>query len=374
MVAVVGISQSSRADVVAQLDALGTDLLRVAPGQTAFGEETTLPESARDTVARIGPVTDAAGVTYVSEAVRRNDHISESVTGGIAVVAADLGVLDAVSGELRDRPLPRRRVERAADRRARRRRREPPRHRRPRRRPAGVARRPVVRRDRHPRAGAAGARPRQRGADRLPGRRRAVRDDHVAVDAVRAHGARAGRGGARRAGPHRRPADARRGRRVPTVRRPGGPGDDRRRAAQPAARPRRRRPRRRRRRHHERDGDLGARTAQRDRRAPRPRRPPRPRRRPVPRRGRRARDARRRRRRGARRRRHGAVRHVARAGSSTCRSRPSPAAPPPRSPSACSPASPPPSAPPASTPPTPSARSDVAELCVTASAARGRLR
>ena len=100
MVAVVGISQSSRADVVAQLDALGTDLLRVAPGQTAFGEETTLPESARDTVARIGPVTDAAGVTYVSEAVRRNDHISESVTGGIAVVAADLGVLDAVSGEL----------------------------------------------------------------------------------------------------------------------------------------------------------------------------------------------------------------------------------------------------------------------------------
>jgi putative ABC transport system permease protein len=100
MVAVVGISQSSRADVVAQLDALGTELLRVAPGQTAFGEETTLPESARDTVARIGPVTEAAGVTYVAEAVRRNDHVSESVTGGIAVVAADIGVLDAVRGEL----------------------------------------------------------------------------------------------------------------------------------------------------------------------------------------------------------------------------------------------------------------------------------
>lgn len=101
MVAVVGISASSRADVVAELDALGTDLLRVAPGTTAFGEATTLPDTARRTVARIGPVSQAAGVTYVDAAVRRNDHVAEGVTGGIAVLAADPGVLDAVSGELR---------------------------------------------------------------------------------------------------------------------------------------------------------------------------------------------------------------------------------------------------------------------------------
>jgi putative ABC transport system permease protein len=100
MVAVVGISSSSRADVVAALDELGTDMLRVAPGQTAFGESTTLPETARDTVARIGPVTAAAGVTLVPESVRRNDMVSDNVTGGIAVFAADVGVLDAVSGEL----------------------------------------------------------------------------------------------------------------------------------------------------------------------------------------------------------------------------------------------------------------------------------
>lgn len=102
MVAVVGISASSRADVVAALDELGTDLLRVAPGQTAFGDTTTLPKSARDTVARIGPVTSAAGVTRVPEAVRRHDMISDRITGGISVLAADLGVLDAVSGELAD--------------------------------------------------------------------------------------------------------------------------------------------------------------------------------------------------------------------------------------------------------------------------------
>ena len=44
MVAVVGISASSRANLLAELDELGTDLLRVAPGQTPFGESVTLPD------------------------------------------------------------------------------------------------------------------------------------------------------------------------------------------------------------------------------------------------------------------------------------------------------------------------------------------
>ena len=102
MIAVVGISESSRADVVAELDELGTDMLRVAPGQTPFGETVTLPDSARDTAARIGPVTSAAGVTYVDASVRRTDLVPESQTGGIVVLAADQSVLDAVSGELAD--------------------------------------------------------------------------------------------------------------------------------------------------------------------------------------------------------------------------------------------------------------------------------
>jgi putative ABC transport system permease protein len=102
MVAVVGISSSSRADLIAELDSLGTDLLRVAPGRSAFGESTTLPESARATAERIGPVTEAAGITSVSTTVRRNDLIDEDVTGGIRVAAADTEVLEAVSGELAD--------------------------------------------------------------------------------------------------------------------------------------------------------------------------------------------------------------------------------------------------------------------------------
>ncbi len=102
MVAVVGISASSRADLIAELDALGTDLLRVAPGRTAFGDSTTLPESARDTAARIGPVTDAAGITAVDATVRRNHLIDDAVTGGILVAAADPSVLEVVGGRLAD--------------------------------------------------------------------------------------------------------------------------------------------------------------------------------------------------------------------------------------------------------------------------------
>ena len=100
MVAVVGISASSRADLIAEIDSLGTDLLRVAPGQTMFGESTTLPTTARDTAGRVAPVTSAAGVTMTSQTVRRTDMIDPDQTGGISVMAADAGVLEAVSGEL----------------------------------------------------------------------------------------------------------------------------------------------------------------------------------------------------------------------------------------------------------------------------------
>ena len=100
MIGVVGISASSRADLLAEIDGLGTDLLRVAPGQSVFGESTTLPESARDTAARIGPVQAAAGVTHVGGTVRRSDLIDDAITGGISLLASDPGVLDAVSGQL----------------------------------------------------------------------------------------------------------------------------------------------------------------------------------------------------------------------------------------------------------------------------------
>jgi putative ABC transport system permease protein len=96
MVAVVGISASSREQVNQQLQALGTNLLTVAPGQTIRGEDATLPEESVDMVARVGPVTSVSATGRVDAAVYRTDQIDESQTNGLAVVAARTDLLDTV--------------------------------------------------------------------------------------------------------------------------------------------------------------------------------------------------------------------------------------------------------------------------------------
>jgi putative ABC transport system permease protein len=88
MVAVLGISASSRTNLLAELDALGTNLLTVQPGQTLFGGDSKLPDEAPGMISRIGPVQATAATAPVSGSVRRTDHIPEAETGGIAVRAA----------------------------------------------------------------------------------------------------------------------------------------------------------------------------------------------------------------------------------------------------------------------------------------------
>ena len=102
MVAVVGISASSRAQIDEQLRALGTNLLTVEPGeQLLSGEPAKLPDESVDMVARIGPVTSVSAVGAVDDAfVYRNDHIDELRTNGITTLAARPDLLAAVSGEV----------------------------------------------------------------------------------------------------------------------------------------------------------------------------------------------------------------------------------------------------------------------------------
>src|SRR5918996_481522 len=74
MVAVLGISESSKADLLAQLDRLGTNLLRVAPGQSFFGEDAKLSESAAAMLGRVAGVQRVAAVrTLDGVTVRRTD-------------------------------------------------------------------------------------------------------------------------------------------------------------------------------------------------------------------------------------------------------------------------------------------------------------
>jgi putative ABC transport system permease protein len=101
MVSVVGISSSSRADVLAQLDRLGTNLLQVAPGQTIFGQDTQLPVEAPAMIRRIGPVQSAAATRTVSTTVRRNDKVDIEETGGIAVVATEPQLISTVGAKMR---------------------------------------------------------------------------------------------------------------------------------------------------------------------------------------------------------------------------------------------------------------------------------
>ena len=103
MVAVLGLSASSRADLVAQLDRLGTNLLRVTPGQTLLGgEESTLPEWASGAIGRLAGVERVAAVRTVDGvSVRRTDRIAKEETGGLAVVATDTGLLRTLGGGMR---------------------------------------------------------------------------------------------------------------------------------------------------------------------------------------------------------------------------------------------------------------------------------
>ena len=101
MVAVVGISASSRADLLAELDELGTNLLQVQPGSSPFGDAATLPVTAPDMIRRIGPVTSAAATRNVGGVtVRRTDLIPAEQTGGVAVVATEPQLLETVGGTM----------------------------------------------------------------------------------------------------------------------------------------------------------------------------------------------------------------------------------------------------------------------------------
>jgi len=102
MIGVLGISDSSRAELLAALDQLGTNLLTVSAGDSVFGEASTLPEEAEEMVRRIGPVQAASAITDVDATVYRTDQVPDIETNGLSVVASDPDLLDTLGGTLAD--------------------------------------------------------------------------------------------------------------------------------------------------------------------------------------------------------------------------------------------------------------------------------
>src|ERR1700680_453803 len=85
IVGVLGISQSSKTGLLAELGRLG-NLLTVQPGPTFFGKNAQLSPLPRGMVSRIQPVTDVSATGTVSNvAVYRNQHIPSLQSGGIGV-------------------------------------------------------------------------------------------------------------------------------------------------------------------------------------------------------------------------------------------------------------------------------------------------
>jgi putative ABC transport system permease protein len=101
IVGVLGITQSSQADLVARIDALGTNLLTVQTGQNFGGQESALPGTA---AAMIGAMS---GVDHVSATARltgtnvyRTDLVPAVHTNGLAVRVADSRLLATLDGSL----------------------------------------------------------------------------------------------------------------------------------------------------------------------------------------------------------------------------------------------------------------------------------
>ena len=75
IVAVLGLSSSSQAGLLAEIDKLGTNLLTVTNGQTLFGQTAELPLAAPGMIRRVGPVTRVQETGSTSATVYRSQLI-----------------------------------------------------------------------------------------------------------------------------------------------------------------------------------------------------------------------------------------------------------------------------------------------------------
>ena len=93
IVAVLGLSSSSQAGLLAEINRLGTNLLTVTNGQTLFGQTAELPKAAPAMIARIGPVTSVQETGSTSASAYRSPLIPSIDTNALSVQAASLGLL-----------------------------------------------------------------------------------------------------------------------------------------------------------------------------------------------------------------------------------------------------------------------------------------
>ncbi len=102
LVGVLGLSESSKAALLDEISALGTNLLTVEAGGGIGAGDGELPDTALASAARIPTVTSASAVWDVDANVYRNEFIPEGETGAINVVATDVDLVDTLRGSIAD--------------------------------------------------------------------------------------------------------------------------------------------------------------------------------------------------------------------------------------------------------------------------------
>jgi putative ABC transport system permease protein len=102
MVGVLGLSESSKSDLLAQLDRLGTNLLTVQAGTGIGIGAGELPDEAAGMISRIGPVEQTSTVSTVDANVYKSDYVPAGQTGGITVQAVDVNLLETLAGSIAD--------------------------------------------------------------------------------------------------------------------------------------------------------------------------------------------------------------------------------------------------------------------------------
>ena len=102
MVAVVGVSASAQANLLAEIDSLGTNLLTVSPGTDFLGNTEVLPTSSVPMIKHMPNVERDAAIYSLTAApnVYRTPFVPAEETGGIGVDAADDNLPQVVSTTL----------------------------------------------------------------------------------------------------------------------------------------------------------------------------------------------------------------------------------------------------------------------------------
>lgn len=100
MVAVLGLSASSQAGLLAEIDRLGTNLLTVSKGTTVTGETAELPKQAPGMISRIDAVTAVESTGATGAKVYRNPFIPAVNSNGLTVKATSLNLPASVSTSL----------------------------------------------------------------------------------------------------------------------------------------------------------------------------------------------------------------------------------------------------------------------------------